>query len=84
MKIVRKSMLFTALLALTLLLCFPIWFAVTGAFSAQWELEVKSGQLYLFSPAEPAQGRKPLTAGYCPGCGLPIGGPPWLTDFAGS
>ena len=30
-------MLFTALLALTLLLCFPIWFAVTGAFSAQWE-----------------------------------------------
>lgn len=47
MKIVRKSMLFTALLALTLLLCFPIWFAVTGAFSAQWELEVKLSPVFV-------------------------------------
>ena len=47
MKIVRKSMLFTALLALILLLCFPIWFAVTGAFSAQWELEVKLSPVFV-------------------------------------
>ena len=47
MKIVRKSMLFAALPALTLLLCFPIWFAVTGAFSAQWELEVKLSPVFV-------------------------------------
>ena len=39
-------MLFAALLALTLLICFPIWFAVTGAFSAQWELEAKLSPVF--------------------------------------
>lgn len=39
-------MLFAALLALTLLICFPIWFAVTGAFSAQWELEAKLSPIF--------------------------------------
>ena len=46
MKIIRKLMLFAALLALTLLICFPIWFAVTGAFSAQWELEAKLSPVF--------------------------------------
>ena len=46
MKIIRKLMLFAALLALTLLICFPIWFAVTGAFSAQWELEAKLSPIF--------------------------------------
>ena len=46
MRIVRKSLLFAALLGLTLLICFPIWFAVTGAFSAQWELEAKLSPVF--------------------------------------
>lgn len=46
MRIVRKSLLFAALLGLTLLICFPIWFAVTGAFSAQWELETKLSPVF--------------------------------------
>ena len=46
MKIIRKLMLFAALLALTLLICFSIWFAVTGAFSAQWELEAKLSPIF--------------------------------------
>lgn len=39
MKTVRKALLALSLLALALLICYPVWFAVTGAFSAQWELE---------------------------------------------
>lgn len=34
-----KVVLAAALLLLTLLVCIPVWIAVTGAFSAQWELE---------------------------------------------
>lgn len=36
----------------------------------------QSGQLHLFSPAEPAEGGKPPAACHRPGCGLPIGGAP--------
>ncbi len=36
---VRKSILLLAIILLALLVCYPIWFAVTGAFSSQWELE---------------------------------------------
>lgn len=42
----RKLLLFGALLGLTLLIGFPIWFAVTGAFSAQWELEAKLSPVF--------------------------------------
>lgn len=42
----RKLLLFGALLGLTLLIGFPIWFAVTGAFSAQWELEAKLSPIF--------------------------------------
>lgn len=43
----RKALLFAALLALTVLICFPIWFAVTGAFSSQWELEANLSPVFL-------------------------------------
>lgn len=39
MQTTRKVLLAAALSLLTLLICVPIWIAVTGAFSAQWELE---------------------------------------------
>lgn len=39
MKKIQKGLLVFALLALALLICYPVWFAVTGAFSSQWELE---------------------------------------------
>lgn len=39
MKKIRKGALVLALVALAVLICYPVWFAVTGAFSAQWELE---------------------------------------------
>ena len=42
----RKLLLFGALLGLTLLIGFPLWFAVTGAFSAQWELEAKLSPVF--------------------------------------
>lgn len=35
----KKVMLAVLLILLTLLICVPIWIAVTGTFSAQWELE---------------------------------------------
>lgn len=46
MRKIRKSLLFAVLLVLTFLICFPIWFAVTGAFSAQWELEAKLSPVF--------------------------------------
>lgn len=46
MRKIKKSLLFVVLLALTFLICFPIWFAVTGAFSAQWELEAKLSPVF--------------------------------------
>ncbi len=39
MEKVKKGLLILALLALAFVILFPLWFAVTGAFSAQWELE---------------------------------------------
>lgn len=35
----RKALLAVIIILLTLLICTPIWIAVTGTFSAQWELE---------------------------------------------
>ena len=35
----KKALLGVILILLTLLICTPIWIAVTGTFSAQWELE---------------------------------------------
>lgn len=46
MRKIRRSLLFVVLLVLTFLICFPIWFAVTGAFSAQWELEAKLSPVF--------------------------------------
>lgn len=46
MQKIRKFLLFAALLGLTFLICFPIWFAVTGAFSAQWELEANLSPVF--------------------------------------
>ena len=43
-----KIILTAALLAaLTFLICFPIWVAVTGTFSAQWELERNLSPVFL-------------------------------------
>lgn len=39
MERVKKVLLLSALLLLALMICYPIWFALTGAFSSQWELE---------------------------------------------
>ena len=46
MRKIKKVLLFAALLGLTFLICFPIWFAVTGAFSAQWELEANLSPVF--------------------------------------
>ncbi len=35
----KKVLLLSALLILALMIFYPIWFALTGAFSSQWELE---------------------------------------------
>ncbi|MBP3685097.1 MAG: carbohydrate ABC transporter permease [Oscillospiraceae bacterium] len=35
----KKILLAAMILFLTFLICFPIWVAITGTFSAQWELE---------------------------------------------
>lgn len=43
MKRLRKGLTCLLVLALGALVCFPIWFAVTGAFSSQWELEQALG-----------------------------------------
>lgn len=39
MKKITKGLVLGLLLTLALLICYPIWFGVTGAVSAQWELE---------------------------------------------
>ena len=39
MKHVKIILITTSMLLLTFLICFPIWVAITGTFSAQWELE---------------------------------------------
>lgn len=43
MKTCSKLAVLLLLLLLAVILCFPIWFAITGAFSSQWELEAKLG-----------------------------------------
>ena len=35
------------LILLTILICFPIWVAITGTFSAQWELEMNLSPVFL-------------------------------------
>lgn len=42
----KKALLFAGLLGLTVLLCFPVWVVVTGAFSSQWELEAKLSPVF--------------------------------------
>ena len=39
MQKMKKILLAAMILFLTFLICFPIWVAITGTFSAQWELE---------------------------------------------
>ncbi len=46
MTAVRKTALLLAILALAVMVCYPIWFAVTGAFSSQWELEEKLAPIF--------------------------------------
>ena len=46
MKTVKKGVVLAALLVLSVLICYPIWFAVTGAFSSQWELEENLSPLF--------------------------------------
>lgn len=43
----KHRLIFASVLSLALLVCFPIWMAVTGAFSAQWELEEKLTPVFL-------------------------------------
>lgn len=47
MKRFGKLVTLLLLFILALLVCFPILFAVTGAFSSQWELEGKLGPIFL-------------------------------------
>ena len=46
MKQFRRAVTFFMLLSLAAVVAFPIWFAVTGAFSSQWELEEKLGPVF--------------------------------------
>lgn len=46
MKKFRKAALLAALLALTLLIVFPVWMVFTGAFSSQWELEANLSPIF--------------------------------------
>ncbi len=43
---VQKILLGMALAGLALMLCFPIWFGITGAFSSQWELETNLAPVF--------------------------------------
>ena len=43
---VQKILLGMALAGLALMLCFPIWFGITGAFSSQWELEANLAPVF--------------------------------------
>ncbi len=53
MRHVRKGLMLCAMLVLAFLICYPLWFAVTGAFSSQWELEDNLGPVF-FGGAEMA------------------------------
>jgi len=41
-----RTALLAALLALTLLIAFPVWMVLTGAFSSQWELEANLSPVF--------------------------------------
>lgn len=43
----KKALLGAALAVLTLLICLPVWIAVTGTFSAQWELEANLSPVFV-------------------------------------
>lgn len=43
----KKFLIAAILLILTFFICFPIWVAVTGTFSAQWELEQNLAPVFL-------------------------------------
>lgn len=43
----RKTLLFTILALLSLLICYPVWIAVTGTFSAQWELDANLSPVFM-------------------------------------
>lgn len=47
MKKTKTLLIAAMLLILTFLICFPIWVAVTGTFSAQWELERNLAPVFL-------------------------------------
>lgn len=47
MKKIKIILLAAVLALLTFMICFPIWVAVTGTFSAQWELERNLGPVFL-------------------------------------
>ena len=42
----KKLLLGIALTGLALILCFPVWFGITGAFSSQWELEANLAPVF--------------------------------------
>ena len=42
----KKAVVLFVLLLLALVICYPIWFAITGAFSSQWELEENLSPLF--------------------------------------
>ncbi len=50
MKTRSKPILFLCLLGGILLICFPVWLEVTGAFSSQWELEEKLAPVFQNQP----------------------------------
>ena len=45
----KWTLIAAVLILLTILICFPIWVAVTGTFSAQWELEMNLSPVFLDS-----------------------------------
>lgn len=46
MRKLKKAAVLSVLLLLALVICYPIWFAITGAFSSQWELEENLSPLF--------------------------------------
>lgn len=46
MRKLKKAVVLSVLLLLALVICYPIWFAFTGAFSSQWELEENLSPLF--------------------------------------
>lgn len=46
MKKISKILSFLLLLSLALVICYPIWFGITGAFCSQWELEKKLSPVF--------------------------------------